>query len=72
MYIFDQLGNKLFEKAHYGNLDFWLSYDRAWWNGKPEYGPSKARNEIVPPGTYYYVLDLGNGEVKKSYVFISY
>lgn len=72
MYIFDQLGNKLFEKAHYGNLDYWLSYDRAWWNGKPEYGPSKARNEIVPPGTYYYVLDLGNGEVKKSFVFISY
>jgi len=72
MYIFDQLGNKLFEKAHYGNLDYWLSYDRAWWNGKPEFGPSKARNEIVPPGTYYYVLDLGNGEVKKSYVFISY
>ncbi|MDP3912112.1 MAG: gliding motility-associated C-terminal domain-containing protein [Bacteroidota bacterium] len=72
MYIFDQLGNKLFEKAQYGNLNHWLSYDRAWWNGKPEYGPSKARNEIVPPGTYYYVLDLGNGEVKKSYVFISY
>ena len=72
MYIFDQLGNKLFEKAHYGNLDFWLSHDRAWWNGKPDFGPSKARNEIVPPGTYYYVLDLGNGEVKKSFVFISY
>ena len=72
MYIFDQLGNKLFEKTHYGNLDFWLSHDRAWWNGKPEFGPSKARNEVVPPGTYYYVLDLGNGEVKKSFVFISY
>ncbi len=72
MYIFDQLGNKLFEKARYGNLDFWLSHDRAWWNGKPEFGPSKVRNEIVPPGTYYYVLDLGNGEVKKSFVFVSY
>jgi len=72
IYIFDQMGNKLFEKDHYGNLDFWLSNDRAWWSGKPEFGPAKARNEMVPPGTYYYVLDLGNGEVKKSFVFVSY
>jgi len=71
MYIFDQLGNKIFEKANYGNLTRWTKQE-AWWNGKPDRGPGYARNENVPPGTYYYVLDLGNGEVKKSFVFVSY
>lgn len=72
MYIFDQLGNKIFEKAHYGNLDVWKTPEHAWWGGKQELGTGRARGDMVPPGTYYYVLDLGNGEVKKSFVFVSY
>lgn len=72
IYIFDQLGNKVFEKAHYGNLEVWKAYENAWWSGKPDRGGSNARSELVAPGTYYYVLDLGNGEVKKSFVFVSY
>ncbi|MFY9152781.1 MAG: gliding motility-associated C-terminal domain-containing protein [Prolixibacteraceae bacterium] len=72
MYIFDSFGNKLFEKENYGNLDRWGSPDRAWWNGKSENRLVGDRNGKVPPGTYYYVLKLGNGEVKKSFVFISY
>jgi gliding motility-associated-like protein len=72
MYIFDQLGNKLFEKANYGNLEVWGTPDRAWWTGRQELGPGRSRGDKVPPGTYFYVLDLGNGEVKKSYVFVSY
>ena len=72
IYIFDQLGNKIFEKAHYGNLDFWKSPERAWWSGLPEYGRGNSRTEMVSAGTYFYVLDLGNGEVKKSFVFVSY
>ena len=72
IYIFDQLGNKVFEKAHYGNPEFWGTFESTWWCGKPDRGPVNARNERVAPGTYYYVLDLGNGEVKKSFVFVSY
>ena len=72
IYIFDSLGNKVFEKANYGNLDVWKSHENAWWNGMPDRGRANTRNEIVAPGTYYYVLDLGNGEVKKSFVFVSY
>ena len=72
IYIFDQLGNKIFEKTHYGNPEFWGTHESAWWCGKPDRGPGNARNEMVAPGTYYYVLDLGNGEVKKSFVFVSY
>jgi len=72
MYIFDQVGTKLFEKANYGNLDVWKTHEDAWWNGKVQNGRSNYRSGLVPPGTYYYVLDLGNGEVKKSFVFVSY
>ena len=72
LYVFDQLGNKLYDKAHYGNIEFWGSYESSWWCGKPDYGTSSARNKEVDPGTYYYVLDLGNGEVKKGFVFVSY
>ena len=72
IYIFDQWGNKIFEKAHYGNLDVWKTYENAWWCGKPDRGPSNARNELVAPGAYFYVLDLGNGEVRRSFVFVSY
>ncbi|MEI8113171.1 MAG: gliding motility-associated C-terminal domain-containing protein, partial [Bacteroidia bacterium] len=71
MFIFDQIGNKIFEKDHYGNLQYWGSVSRAWWNGR--YGSDgNASSDLVPIGTYYYVLDLGNGEIKKSYVFVSY
>lgn len=72
MYIFDQLGNKIFDKKHYGNLVEWGNNGDAWWNGKPDRGPGYSKNENVPIGTYYYVLDLGNGEVRKSFVFVSY
>lgn len=72
MYIFDSFGNKLFEKENYGNLTRWGSPERAWWNGKSNNRLVGDQNGKVPPGTYYYVLKLGNGEVKKSFVFISY
>lgn len=70
IYIFDKLGNKLYEKSNYGNEDVWGNDGSAWWDGKPDRGHGKG--EKVAPGTYFYVLDLGNGEVKKSFVFVSY
>src|SRR5665648_78020 len=72
MYIFDQLGNKIFQKDHYGNLKFWDSAERAWWDGRTDNRSASGSGEMAAPGTYYYVLKLGNGEVKKSYVFVSY
>ena len=73
LYIFDQLGNKLYEKEHYGNLQFWGSYDRAWWDGRTANKAATTTNGgMVSPGTYYYVLQLGNGDVRKSFVFVSY
>lgn len=72
MYIFDQLGNKLFEKEHYGNMEFWGTAERALWDGKTTNRVASVNGGKVIQGTYYYVLQLGNGEVKKSFVFVSY
>jgi gliding motility-associated-like protein len=72
MYIFDQLGNKLYEKQDYGNLDTWKTPDKAWWDGRTTNRKYATSTGMVEPGTYFYVLQLGNGEVKKSYVFVSY
>ena len=71
IYIFDQIGNKVFGKDHYGNLEYWGSVSKAWWNGR-SVSDGNSDGDLVPVGTYYYVLELGNGEVRKSYVFISY
>lgn len=72
IYIFDQQGNKLFEKDHYGNVDFWGSHEQAWWDGTTINRIAAVNGRKVVPGTYYYVLKLGNGETKKSFVFVSY
>lgn len=73
IYIFDQLGNKLYEKEHYGNLNEWPTPQQAWWDGRTtNRAASVSRDGRVVPGTYFYVLQLGNGEVRKSFVFVSY
>lgn len=72
MYIFDQVGNKLYEKEHYGNMNVHKTADEAWWDGTTTNRSATRNGNKVVPGTYYYVLRLGNGEVKKSFVFVSY
>jgi gliding motility-associated-like protein len=72
MYIFDQLGNLLYEKENYGNLVRWITPEQAWWDGRTSNRAVVSGGGKVPPGTYYYVLKLGNGQVKKSFVFVSY
>lgn len=72
MFIFDQNGNKLYEKNNYGNLAVWGTPDRAWWDGRTTFKGIVTNGGKVLPGTYYYVLKLGNGDVKKSFVFVSY
>jgi len=72
MYIFDQVGNKLYERENYGNLAVWKTPEQAWWDGTTTNRSATRNGNKVVPGTYYYVLRLGNGEVKKSFVFVSY
>ncbi len=73
MYIFDQFGNLLYEKENYGNVQRWGTPDQAWWDGRTRNrNASVSTGNRVIPGTYFYVLKLGNGEVRKSFVFVSY
>ena len=72
MYIFDHQGNKIYEKRDYGNLDTWHTPDQAWWDGKTTNRKIATSTGMVERGTYFYVLRLGNGEVRKSYVFVYY
>ena len=68
--VYNVLMRLVYEKAHYGNLDFWGSEDQAWWNGL-----SNIRtNVILPSGTYIYILDLDSSKpslVKTGTVFLS-
>jgi gliding motility-associated-like protein len=55
--IYDISKKEVYDKSHYGNIDFWESEAEAWWDGK-----SNLRNtNALPPGTYVYILDLANG-----------
>jgi gliding motility-associated-like protein/uncharacterized repeat protein (TIGR01451 family) len=58
--IFNRWGNAVFEESPYSNT----------WNGKSTAGLSLG--DDLPMGTYFYLLDLGNGsDVLKGTIFIS-
>ena len=57
--IFNRWGNKVFEAQYYQNN----------WDGKNYFGLSLG-NEL-PVGTYFYVLDLGDGSsIIKGYIYL--
>jgi len=67
--IFNRNGNLIFKKDHYGNLDFWGSEDEAFWNGRSE-NKWNLMNDVLPVGTYYYILKLGDGKVLTGFIFL--
>jgi len=69
MQIFNRNGNLIFKKDHYGNLDFWGSEDEAFWNGRSE-NKWNLMNDVLPVGTYYYILKLGDGKVLTGFIFL--
>ncbi len=54
--IFNRWGNRVYRARNYG-----IDASPRFWDGKPNTGV-KLGNEGLPTGTYFYVLDLGNGE----------
>lgn len=54
--IINRWGNKVYEAKNYG-----ISTSPKFWDGKSNTG-FKLGNEELPAGTYFYVLDFGNGE----------
>ena len=67
--IFNRNGNLVFKRDHYGNLDFWGSKEKAFWNGRSENSLNFMGSEL-PSGTYYYILKLGIGTVRTGFVFL--
>jgi gliding motility-associated-like protein len=52
--IINRWGKKVYEARNYG-----ISTSPVYWDGK---WSNNGNNNDVPTGTYYYILDLGNGE----------
>ena len=67
--IYNRNGNLVFKRDHYGNLDFWGTKEKAFWNGRSENSLNFMGSEL-PSGTYYYILKLGTGKVHTGYVFL--
>jgi gliding motility-associated-like protein len=60
--IFNRWGNKVWEEGPYLND----------WNGTNKFGIAVGGNKL-PVGTYFYVLDLGDGSaVKKGFVYLNW
>ena len=76
--IFNLNGNLLWEKEHYGNYEVWGDKYNAWWWGTSvlsKYDTSKQLINGEPKlkiGNYVFVLQLGNGIVKKGTVMVAY
>jgi gliding motility-associated-like protein len=54
--IYNRWGHKVYQASNYG-----INIMPKFWDGKPNIG-IRLGNEDLPSGTYFYVLDLANGE----------
>ncbi|TDO04094.1 Ig-like domain-containing protein [Sunxiuqinia elliptica] len=69
--IFDRWGNKMYEHDKYGNLSYWGSFEKAWWDGSRT-NEGAFSGEKLKPGNYLYVLVKGDGNTEKGFVMVSY
>jgi gliding motility-associated-like protein len=69
--IYNRWGNLVFEKEKYGNIGVWGEMS-AWWDGRSTSGWTVG-NEMLPAGTYFYVLNFndGNKEPKAGSIFLN-
>lgn len=62
--------NRLIVYNRWGGQVYSAQPYRSDWDGKPSDGGNS--NEVLPVGTYYYILDLGDGsEPKSGYVYLN-
>jgi len=60
--IYNRWGNKVYEAAPYNND----------WDGKSQNGLTFSGSNRVPAGTYFYVIDLGNGRRETGSFYVAY
>jgi gliding motility-associated-like protein/uncharacterized repeat protein (TIGR01451 family) len=71
--VFNRWGNKVYEKANYGNATIWGPTD-GWWDGKCNTKwKLGGEDELLPAATYFYILNLNDGSGKRhqGYVFLN-
>ncbi|MEI6899672.1 MAG: gliding motility-associated C-terminal domain-containing protein, partial [Bacteroidota bacterium] len=62
--VFTRSGINIYEKKHYGNLDFWGSETDAWWDGRTDNKWNVGGNKLAT-ATYIYILELEEGNKDK-------
>jgi large repetitive protein len=60
--VYNRWGNLVYKKENYGNVDIWGEAD-AWWNGFSNKNLNFGK-ELLPPGTYFFILKLNKGAEK--------
>jgi len=60
--IFNRWGNQVFKAAPYKND----------WDGKSTNGLTISGSDRVPAGTYFFVIDLGNGRRETGSFYVAY
>ena len=68
--IYNRWGNLVFTKEHYGSVDYWGSEIDAWWNGESDHKLTVG-NQLLPVGTYYYVLKINSTKVLTGFLFLN-
>ncbi len=66
--VYNRWGSLVYDKKHYGNQDVWTGNDE-WWDGRSN-NKWAISNDVLPSGTYVYILKLDDGQIKKGTVFI--
>lgn len=68
MEVFDRWGNSVYKYANSGNL----SPD--WWDGRSTGSMNLSSGELVPAGTYFYLIQFNDGDKPpaKGWVYINY
>jgi gliding motility-associated-like protein len=68
--IFNRWGNLIYKKEHYGDTDFWGSESEAWWDGRSDHSWNVS-NDILPVGTYYYILKLQKEKILTGFIYLN-
>jgi gliding motility-associated-like protein len=61
--------------SRYGNLIYEGGNEDGFWDGRPNRGVFGNQGQLVPTGTYYYVLNLNDPlyrEAKVGYIYVNY
>jgi gliding motility-associated-like protein len=68
MEVFDRWGNSVYKYANNGNLS------PEWWDGKSSGNMTLSKGQLVPAGTYFYLIEYndGNKSPDKGWVYINY